>query len=397
MNPDPIQTTPLTPTNTTEAPPTPPVSPIPAPVTPIPASPTISPLNPAKKSPKKLSVIIIAVIVAVFIGSSAGAYYGVIVPSKPENVLKTAIKNTLKQKQVSTKGKFEIESTGSSSLSYTVNFGTQSNVDTKNFAAQLEIASSGFKLPIEARYVDTNIYLKFGDLGTIKSLAQSIYPSMGESVDELSQKLSNKWVEVDHSLLKQAKLDCALESTGLNDEDIDLLIKNYYENPYASIISTSNEKLDGKSSIKYQIEIDDDKSAESIKKLKELSIVKKINECNENTRNLDTKSLADGDRTPITLWVDKNSKRITKIEVVSTEQDAKKSNLKGKLEATISYENVDIQKPADAVPFMQFYGELMRSFQEGLGGGFEEALPSQGPQVGDMLSQTLGAFDIREQ
>ena len=46
---------------------------------------------------------------------------------------------------------------------------------------------------------------------------------------------------------------------------------------------------------------------------------------------------------------------------------------------------------------MQFYGELMQSFQEGFGGDLEEGIPTPETPVGGILSQTLGAFDIREQ
>jgi len=367
------------------------------PTTQLAATPTVVPMEaqPQKAKPKNQKTRILALIaigVAILSGSGAAAYFGVVVPNRPENILKSAITNTLSQKQISAKGVVDIENTDASSGAYTLKFESQANAAAKTFAMQMELTTSGVKLPLEARYVDTNIYVKVGDLGTIKSLALAYAPNMGQFVDTLSQKLSNKWIEIDHSLLKQAKMDCVLDSSGLTTEDINLLVSAYHTNPFATIKSTTSEKLDGKDSIKYVIDVNDNKSAEYAKKLDNLSIIKKLKSCNKDSKVLDTASIADGDTTPLTLWVDKSSKRISKIASESTPQDAQKSHLKAKLSATLSYNAVDIKKPDGATPFMQLYGEILQSFQQGFGEELDAGYPTS-----NILSQTLGVFDVREQ
>ena len=169
------------------------------PTTQLAATPTVVPMEaqPQKTKPKNQKTRILALIaigVALLAGSAAAAYYGIVVPNKPENVLKSAITNTLSQKQISAKGVVDIENTDASSGAYTLKFESQANAAAKTFAMQMELTTSGVKLPLEARYVDTNIYVKVGDLGTIKSLALAYAPNMGQFVDTLSQKLNNKLI-----------------------------------------------------------------------------------------------------------------------------------------------------------------------------------------------------------
>jgi hypothetical protein len=330
--------------------------------------------------------------IVVLLGASAAGYYGVVVPNKPENVLKSAISNTLHEQQIPSKGTFEIESTTGSTFQFgavTVTFDGQTNMEKKAFSSHAEAAISGVKFPVDVRYVDSNAYFKIGDLSTIKSLTTSLSPEIGQMVDAFSQKVSNKWIEVDRSLIKEAKLDCALDVWTLSDDDINLLLDTYETNSFATIKSTANEKVDGKDAIKYELSIDDNGGAEYVKKLDNLSVIKKLKECSGDNNAINTKELADGDTTLLTIWVNKSTKRISKIASQTTAQDEQKDHIKGKFEATLSYDKVDITKPDGATPLMQLYGELLQSFGPQTGGN--------GTYFGnDILTQTLGAFDIRE-
>jgi hypothetical protein len=78
--------------------------------------------------------------------------------------------------------------------------------------------------------------------------------------------------------------------------------------------------------------------------------------------------LKDNDITPLTVWVDKGSKRIVKIAGHSTEQDEKKDNTKGTATITLSYGPVTVDKPANAKPVMTLISEFAPLFSGGVQG-----------------------------
>ncbi|HUP26531.1 MAG TPA: hypothetical protein VM124_02715, partial [Candidatus Limnocylindrales bacterium] len=258
-----------------------------------------SPGTATPKNRKKVGLLVAAVAaVLVVIGGSAAAYYAVVVPNKPENVLKKAINNTALQKKTKFDGKLNYESTDPAAEVKAVNvtFNGAADTEANNFSSAFEVTASGAKLPIEIRHVDKSIFFKIGDLASVKGLAQTAAPEYGVVVDELNKKVANQWIEVDETLLKQANADCALNTSfALTQEDMDILQKRFQQVPFASVKSTSDDKVNGKSAIKYEIEIDDNKGAEYIKGLDELPLVKKIKECNPNKQggSADTSSLAD--------------------------------------------------------------------------------------------------------
>ncbi len=336
-----------------------------------PASPQL-PVPPApvtSKNSRKLKLL--AALVAallVVVGGSAAAYYAVVVPNKPENVLKKAISNTALQKKAKFDGKISYESTdpAASLKAVNVTFNGAADTDANNFGTAFEITASGAKLPIEVRHVDKSVFFKIGDLGSIKGLAQAAAPEYGTVVDTLNKKIANQWVEVDETLLKQANADCALNTSfALSQEDIDILQKRFDQVPFASVKSTSDDTVNGHSAIKYEINIDDNKGAEYVKGLDELPLVKKIKQCNPSSQQSatdTTKSLADNDITPLTLWVDKDSKQIVKLAGQSTKQDETKDKFKATFEVTLQYGQASVTKPDGAKPFMEVFGDLSQLF-----------------------------------
>jgi hypothetical protein len=68
-------------------------------------------------------------------------------------------------------------------------------------------------------------------------------------------------------------------------------------------------------------------------------------------------SLKDGDKTPVTIWVDKKSKLIVKYASQSTAKDKAKGT-EGSLSGTIKYQKVSITAPSDAKPVMNLLNDL---------------------------------------
>lgn len=339
-----------------------------------------------KKLFGKISVIPAVVIGALLItaGSAAG-YFGIIVPNKPENVLKTAIEKTALQTKTKFEGKFTYESTDPNAQLKAMNitFKGQGDTEKSAFQSEFNITASGVSLPFEVRSVEKSLFFKVGDLSTIKSLATGSAPQYGQIIDAVNDKLANQWIEIDETLMKQAGADCALNtSLALTKADVELMQKRYQEVPFVAVKSTSSEAVNGRAAYKYEMELDDNKGAEYIKGLEELSVIKKLKECSKETDALDTEELADDDITPITLWVDKGTKTISKFVMNSTKQDEEKSNLKGSFEMTFTFGEAEVTKPEGARPAMEIIGELQAMLMGGVGAG------------GSFEGQSLGAFDF---
>lgn len=347
----------------------------------------------AKTSNKKRNTFLAAVAAGVLLlGAGAGAYWGVIVPNQPENVLKAAVANTLKQERVTYDGVLEYqEANASESLAMpATKMAFKGGMDMKNHTLQMSLDTTvgGVSVPVELRYLEKTGYVKLGDLGPVKAWAEGFVPEAGPLLD----KVSNQWIEIDSTLVKQAKADCILDgSYALNDADLKLLGDAYEKNRFATIRSSSSDKVGDAAATKYEIELDDNKLAAYVKEFEKLSFFKKLKECigPEETEPFNTRDLADGDKTPLTLWVDRKTKLITKIAGKTTEQDAKKDNLKGEISVVFGYGAVNVQKPEGAKPVMEFMAEL-QAVTGGLLGGFGDGA-GNGSTAADVERQT----DIR--
>lgn len=343
---------------------------------------------------KKILLTITGVLAGIVLlgGGIAAAYVGIIVPNKPENVLKTAIVNTAQEKQISLNGVVDTKAVDptkeNAEPASKIIFSTKSNADKKQAEATIKLTMSGIDFPLDARYVDGNVYVKLGDLKTVMSLISGYAgDALGFDSSELdplianvSNLVSNQWIEFDSTLLNTAGASCVTDTDfTLTDQDIQLLEDQYITNPFATITSHSEDTVDGKTATKFEITIDDNKAAGYLgnKKLQDLSFVKTLKKCQAFSKdfNQNTKSLADGDMTPLTIWVDKDTKRISKIASHSTKQDAQKSNMQATIESTISYGSVSVQKPENATPMMQVWSELQQEFTKVFGNSSDDILP----------------------
>jgi len=343
---------------------------------------------------KKMLVAITGVLAGIVLlgGGIAAAYVGIVVPNKPENVLKTAIVNTAQEKQISLNGIADIKAADptkpDADPATKITFSTKSNADKKQAEATIKITMSGVDFPLDARYIDGNMYVKLGDLKTVMSLISSYAgEALGFNSSELdplianvSNLVSNQWIEFDSTLLNTAGASCVTDANvTLTDQDVQLLEDQYIANPFAKITSHSKDTVNGKAATKFEISVNDNKAAQYLgnKKLQDLSFMKTLKKCQAFGKDIDqnTESLADGDTTPLTIWVDKDTKRISKIASHSTKQDADKSNMQATIESTINYGNVSVQKPDNTKPAMQIWSELQQEFTKVFGNFSDDMQP----------------------
>jgi hypothetical protein len=115
--------------------------------------------------------------------------------------------------------------------------------------------------------------------------------------------------------------------------------------------------------------LDGNKGADFGNGLDQLPLLKKINSCSKDTAkdsNLDQEVKntikKDNETMPLSVWVNKKTKRIAKIGFESTEKD-KKDGVDGTGEVILTYDAVTVTKPTNAKPITSLLGELGSLFQ----------------------------------
>jgi hypothetical protein len=177
--------------------------------------------------------------------------------------------------------------------------------------------------------------------------------------NKINKDVANQWIQIDSTLIKEAKLGCLSDYPApLGQADIQALTNSYKQKPFVTVTSHSTEAVTGASTIKYQLSIDDDKAAAL--NLSGSAYFKKLTSClnqGDSSKPASLSSLKDGDKTPITIWVDKKTKLVVKYEAKSTAKD-KANGTDGSLSGTIKYGKVSIAAPSGAKPALNVINDL---------------------------------------
>ncbi len=323
------------------------------------ADPTM-PASPPKKRFLLPKAVLLAFIAFLFLGgSTAAAYYGVVIPNKPDNVLKAAIANSLQEQQVSFNGTIEGGPAKGSGTAYKATVTGSSDAAAKSGDVMLNVTVSGATFSIEARLVNQNLYVKLGDLTTITGLIGSYSPDLAKTATSVNSTLSNQWVEFDSTLLKQAGGSCVLDTSwSLTKADLQLLQNQYLKHQFVTIKSSTTDTVNGKKVDKMVLSINDDTASAFSKELDSLSIIKALNSCAKSTKPSGSIVTADHDTTPITVWVDKGTKHIVQIASQSTAKDAASGNIKASGVLALQYGKVSITAPTNVKPALQVLTKL---------------------------------------
>jgi len=320
---------------------------------------------PAKKRRLLKPYLAVLAVVIVLGGGSAAAYYGIVVPNKPVNVLRAAFTNSLQEKEVSFNGTIQGGPAHGGGTAYDVSVKGAGDAVSRASDVQLAVTVSGVSFTVEARLVDQNLYLKVGDLSTLAGLLGTYSPELSSVAKSLNSDVSNQWIEVDSTLLKQAGESCFLNTNwSLTKADVQLLENEYKQHPFAMIQSTSNDTVNGQKTEKFVLSIDDNKVVTYANNLQGLSLVKKLNACQPSSKSTDdamSTVIGDDDQTPLTIWVNKADKQIVQIASHSTAQDADKDNISASGTVELSYGNVSVTAPSGAKPALQVLSELETS------------------------------------
>ncbi len=355
-----------------------------------PDAPQLQPVNEAPqqlhRKKKRRSIILgIAVAVVFLLGGSAAAYYGIILPNKPENILRSSLQKSLEQKYVT--ATLDAEGKTGSDPSYKINAILKNDVAAKASAIEMKITVSGFVFPVEGRLINNSVYVKIGDISNLLKIVGSLDPSLDTLSQEFSKKISNQWISVDSTLVKDAGIDKCQDELSLTQQDYKMLDELYAKHKFISVGKVSSDTVNNSPAAKYELTIDDNTGADFVSELQNLPAVKKANGCvqsdskqqvtgDQDISNQVKKNLKDNDKTPLTVWIDKKSKLITKLATQSTEQD-KKNGITGSAQVVFDYKKVTIDKPTNAKSANDFIADLMQLYQSNLSGSvFERDLNS---------------------
>ncbi len=341
----------------------------------------------ASKPRRKLKAALLTLVGLVVIGGgSAAAYFGIVVPNKPENVLKTAVFNSFDQQNISAKVLAEGKSGGAG---FKADMTMKANVADKSSAMDAKFTVSGLTFSGEARMVGGSAFMKVGDLSNVTSLIEAFSPDYATQIKAVTDKVSDQWFEIDSTILKTAGADCVLNTeTKLSEADLKILSDKYTENPFVTIKNTSNEDISGKAAIKYDLSINNKKAAQFLTSLEQTSLFKKLDSCAKQSETtsltgdqdisntVNTDGIKDTDNTELTVWVDKSTKQFSKVAYEAS-AEMKKNGNDLKIEATMDYAPVKIDKPEGSMPITDLIAELGKAFngQPVLGAKIEDLLP----------------------
>ncbi len=309
-------------------------------------------------SAKPLMIAVVALIT--LSAMSVGAYLGVVVPNKPENQLMRAFQNTLQEPYITAQSTVEISSEENSSAKAQVV--VKRDQQKKQAAAELKITISGVIVPVEGRFVDSNAYLKFGDITNLVTFFASDLPSEATPlIQSVAKKLSNQWIEFDSTLLKDAGAVACPEVLNLKDEDFAFMEDAYKDNRFIDQIKKRGENLGGKSTQKIEVTIDNAKAAAFSETLQNLPSIRTAAECQTDARRdnttggdseIDAEAKPNG-KSSLTVWIDQSTKRIAQAQTSTSEQGTK-TNAK----ITFNYDKVSIEKPDKSTPFLNYLVDL---------------------------------------
>ncbi|MFI5270915.1 MAG: hypothetical protein ACHQT9_02620 [Candidatus Saccharimonadales bacterium] len=319
-----------------------------------------------KKLLKIVAVALLAIIVIA--GGSAGAYYGYILPNKPENILAKSIVNTVEQNKLSYKSTVNINVIDSSATAATIKLNLDGSFDAvaKAADATLTTEASGLSVSVQGRIVNQSLYVRFGDLTQVAKYVSSLYPQYATAANLAAKTLSNQWLSIDKTLLASANLSCITDpSITLSKSDEQTIQNAYMKNTFFKVNSDTVDNVNGQNADKYMTTIDNNKAAAFINQLEGSDIGKSTKSCGSSSSSSNSSPSpvkGDGKTEDIIFWVDKSNKRIVQVYFKPAAQTISGTKTSGDLNVSFGYTVPPIQVPKGALPAEQVINQLEPAF-----------------------------------
>lgn len=311
-----------------------------------------------------------AVIVAgvLLIAGSASAIYFLSV-SSPEKNLGKAVKKTLQQENITTKGSITgIDVGGDNKKPFKIEIESMQDRKDKKASLATVFELDGKKFNVDIKAVDNSLYIKLGDLNTLMNMfgldmSSPALKNYTNAIDGINKSIGNQWIEISDEFIKQVNKNCSMDilSIELSKEDQELLFEQYKANSFAKITSIKTVKVNDKTATQYSLDIDSEKIDDYLKSLDGLTVFKKMKECQGDEGSKDSKkkledSIKDDAKNEYDIWVDKSSGMISKVQIKSKADDEEIV-----AQMNFDYNKVEISKPDNSKTIETVVQELMQS------------------------------------
>lgn len=312
------------------------------------------PSNPRKKK-LRLAAIITGVVL-LLLGGGAAAYWGVVVPNKPENVLKSALVNSFSKEKVQSVG-----FTGTAAIAG--NDGAEFSFDFTGAAAQegkLQLSASLDALITKVTFDmlspdGKNFYLKVGGLQGLSDLFAQENPEAAQYISLLNQ-VNDQWYEISEGLVKQFT-QYPLTPSALNEASMQKIAELYGQHQFLVVKETlASEAINGEESHHYKVVVDSVKLKDFAAAIQAANI-QGVTITQESLHmfnaGVDDMKFANY---PLDIWISKKSKLFTQI---AFETDFQGSAVTLRLTVTDYNRPVEVQTPESTKPFLDIFGDFL--------------------------------------
>lgn len=313
----------------------------------------LSPARPSKRKRLKLAILGIGVLVILF-GGVTFAFAGLYMPNQPDQIIKQALANATNIN--SSRFAFEAsENDDATKGSVYKTSGSGSWDQHGAFGANASLETPTGTFTIDARIPDSgDVYVKVNGLKQLGNLLSSfggLFPGVQGSSNPFGG-FDNQWIVLDGASAQKTIQNTYGFTINLSNTDKQKLASLYDQHTFIKVQKVlATESISGRNSYHYQVSVDKEQLQAFLSSArnedKSLSITQ---------AEIDGITKSDYSKTPVDLWIAKDSKQIDQLKF-STKNGSK-------IDAyllTLSHfnETVKIDKPASAIPFLQVLTKLL--------------------------------------
>jgi hypothetical protein len=325
-----------------------------------------APGTPGTKTKKGLLIVlVIAIVVLILGGGAAAAYFGYVVPNKPENVLKTALVNEFNGTVDSEHfdGKVAVKDKQSDmTLTGTFN-GGMTKKGAFDIHGDLDAVVTKIKLDMRSTDGDT-VYVRVSGLNGLPELLKAYGgdTSAADSTEiaayaSIISVINNQWIEINQSVLSQLGVT-GTDSFKLTDADRTKIANAYGNHEFLSIQEKlAGEKINDMDSYHYKVAINKAELKDFMTELKNAKLDSMkltqddLDQFNDAVKNVDFTKY------PVDVWVNKDKKLIDQVSFTYSTKDV---SLDMRL-STVDYKPVTVTKPTGAKSLLEVISQMYSS------------------------------------
>lgn len=329
-------------------------------------------------SSKKVKLLAVVIGLAVLlVGGTAGAYFGIIAPNKPQKIVQDSLTNTINgDKTKSAKFEGELSCLEGDSCKALSGVTFKGGADEKgSFDVNLQVKTAVTSIGLDARSTgDKTIYLRLSGLNGLDKLLAAYAggnPAAGEAIAQYApiiSKINNQWYTVDESLLKQMGGELTLPSSDdkVSSADAKKIGDAYNKHQFIKIDKKlKDEKIHDQNSFHVQASIDKAQLKAFATEIKNANIKGlKIEQ-----KDIDSLDKVDFSKYPFEMWVSKSNRMITQFAMTIKENG---TSVKVRLALYDYNKPVTVEKPTGAKSVLELVSELAPLYSGGVQGANTE-------------------------